>query len=53
MTKSSEAVSELLKSSKHPFRGSDLRSLKTQQSRYERRKVKAYLRSSDWSDQDS
>ena len=48
MLKTIEAVSEALKSQKHPFRKADFRPKKSQKSRYERRKIKEYLYVTDW-----
>jgi hypothetical protein len=48
MTKSIENMSELVRSAKHPFRGSESRSNKCEKSRYERRKIKEYLKLGNW-----
>jgi hypothetical protein len=48
MTKSNEAIGEIIRNPKHSFRKSDDRPLKAQKHRYERRKVKEYIKQSDW-----
>ncbi len=44
MTKSPEIISEIIRNPKHPFRKADDRPLKAQKHRYERRKIKEYIR---------
>jgi hypothetical protein len=46
--KTSEMFVDLVRTSKHPFRLADIRASKAQQSRYERRKIREFLRGSDW-----
>jgi hypothetical protein len=46
--KTLEAIHETLRNSKHTFRQADPRSGKEHKHRYERRKVKEFLRLSDW-----
>ena len=48
MLKTIESISEALKDPKHPFPKADIRPKKAQKSRYERRKVKEYLHTTDW-----
>ena len=48
MTKSLDVIVETIRNSKHPFRQVDNRPAKPQKSRYERRKVREYLRLGDW-----
>jgi hypothetical protein len=50
MTRTLDAVNETIRSNKHPFRQLGDRPGKPKKNRYERRKVKEFLRSSDWSD---
>lgn len=53
MTKTSNVMSELVKNHKHPFPGVDNRHDKPHKSRYERRKIKEYLRLGNWVMEDS
>ncbi len=53
MTKSLNNIREAILNSKHPFRPVGDRPEKSQKHRYERRKVKSYIRIVDWSDSDS
>ena len=48
MAKSLDSIVETVSTSKHPFHQIDDRPLKAQKHRYERRKVKEFLRYSDW-----
>lgn len=50
MTKSLELIDETIRNTKHPFRQVDNRPAKPQKSRYERRKVKEFLKLGDWND---
>ena len=50
MTSSNDLIAEVLRDSKHPFRAVADRPKKPQKHRYERRKVRAYLKTTDWSD---
>lgn len=43
MTKTFDAISEVIRNSKHPFRKADDQPKKAQKNRYERRKIKEYL----------
>jgi hypothetical protein len=51
MTKTNDLIAEVIKDAKHPFRALINRPKKAQKNRYERRKVKEYLR--DWSVEES
>ncbi len=51
MTKSIETITEVIRSSKHPFRQVADRPDKPKKNRYERRKIREYLRLNDWSEQ--
>jgi hypothetical protein len=51
MTKTLDLIDEAIRNNKHPFRQTDNRPAKPQKSRYERRKVKGYIRLGDWNDQ--
>jgi len=48
MTKSLDQVDEVISNPKHPFRRVAERPEKAQKHRYERRKVKEFIRASDW-----
>jgi hypothetical protein len=49
MTKSMiEAISEVIRDPKHPFRKADSQPKKAMKNRYERRKIKEYLHLADW-----
>ena len=48
MAKTIDLITETIKSSKHPFRQVDDRPHKPQKSRYERRKVREYIKLGDW-----
>ncbi len=49
MTKSLELISDVIRSTKHPFRQVDDRPGKQKKNRYERRKVREYIKQGDWS----
>jgi hypothetical protein len=46
--KTADMMVDLVRTNKHPFRMADMRISKAQQSRYERRKVRSFLRVGDW-----
>ncbi len=48
MTKTLDVITEAIRNTKHPFRQVDDRPHKPQKHRYERRKVKEYIRLGDW-----
>ncbi len=48
MTKSLDVLSEIVRSAKHPFRKADDRPAKALKHRYERRKIREFIRLSDW-----
>ena len=48
MTKSIDAITEIVKNPKHSFRKADDRPVKAQKHRYERRKVKEYIKLGNW-----
>ena len=50
MPKSLEVIAETIRNPKHPFRQADNRPGKPKKNRYERRKIREYIRFSDWSD---
>jgi hypothetical protein len=48
MTKSIDVITEVVRNTKHPFRQVDDRPDKPTKHRYERRKIREYLRLGDW-----
>jgi len=48
MTKSIESMTEIVRNAKHPFRKADDMPAKPQKHRYERRKIRSFLRLGDW-----
>ncbi len=48
MAKTLDAITEIIRNPKHSFRKADDRPVKAQKHRYERRKIKEYLRLGDW-----
>ena len=48
MSKPLDLIVDSIHNSKHPFRQVESRPAKPQKSRYERRKVKEYIRLGDW-----
>lgn len=51
MTRTLEALTEIIRNPKHPFRKADDRPVKAHKHRYERRKIKEYIRLSDWGEE--
>ena len=49
MTKTLDLIQETVRNTKHPFRQADNRPAKAQKNRYERRKIREFLRLGDWS----
>ena len=48
MSKSIDAITEIIRNTKHPFRKADDRPVKAQKNRYERRKIKEFIKLGDW-----
>jgi hypothetical protein len=48
MTKTIDAITEIIRNPKHPFRKADDRPVKAQRHRYERRKIKEYIKLGNW-----
>lgn len=48
MTKSLSLIQDTVRNPKHPFRQVDNRPAKAQKNRYERRKIREFLRLGDW-----
>lgn len=51
MTKTIDLIAETIRNPKHPFRQVEDRPAKPQKNRYERRKIKEYIRLGDWTSQ--
>ena len=51
MTKSIDAIIEIVRNPKPSFRKTADRQAKAQKHRYERRKIKEYIKLSDWGDE--
>jgi len=52
MTKSGEMISEAVRDPKHMFRKMNDQPGKSRKHRYERRKIRTFLHSGDWSEAD-
>lgn len=50
MTRTLDTVNDTIRSNKHPFRQLADRPAKPKKNRYERRKVREFIRTNDWSD---
>jgi hypothetical protein len=50
MTRTLDAVNDTLRSNKHPFRALANQPAKAKKNRYERRKIKEFIRVNDWTD---
>lgn len=48
MSKSADALTDIIRNTKHPFRKADDRPVKAQKNRYERRKIKEIIKLGDW-----
>lgn len=48
MTKTIDTLTEIIRNPKHPFRKADDRPVKAQKHRYERRKIREFIKLSDW-----
>jgi hypothetical protein len=48
MAKTLDLIADVIRNTKHPFRQVDDRPAKPQKHRYERRKIKEFIRSQDW-----
>ena len=48
MTRTLDVITEIIRNPKHPFRKVDDRPVKAQKHRYERRKIKEFIRLGDW-----
>ena len=48
MTKTVDTITEIIRNPKHPFRKADDRPAKAQKHRYDRRKIKEYIKLGNW-----
>ena len=48
MTRTLDIITEIIRNPKHPFRKVDDRPVKAQKHRYERRKIKEFIKLGDW-----
>jgi len=51
MTKTLNLIQETVTNTKHPFRQVEDRPAKAQKNRYERRKIREFLRLGDWTEE--
>lgn len=51
MTKTLNLIQDIVTNTKHPFPQVDSRPAKAQKNRYERRKIREFLRLGDWTDE--
>ena len=51
MTRTLDVITEIIRNPKHPFRKADDQPVKAQKHRYERRKIKEFIRLSDWGEE--
>jgi hypothetical protein len=51
MTKTLNLIQETVRDTKHPFRQAENRPAKAQKNRYERRKIREFLRLGDWTNE--
>ena len=52
MTKTLDVISEIIRNPKHPFRKADDRPVKAQKHRYERRKIKEFIKLGSWAQEE-
>ncbi len=48
MTKTLDLITETIRNTKHPFRKVDATPVKPKKNRYERRKIREYIKLGDW-----
>jgi hypothetical protein len=53
MTKTIDTLTEIIRNPKHPFRKADDRPVKAQKHRYERRKIREFIKLSDWAQEET
>lgn len=53
MKKNFDAIHETLRATNHPFRQTDSRPRKAQKHRYERRKIREFMRLGGWLEQET
>jgi len=52
MTKTLDVITEIIRNPKHPFRKADDRPAKAQKHRYERRKIKEFIKLGSWAQEE-
>ena len=52
MTKTLDVITEIIRNPKHPFRKADDRPVKAQKHRYERRKIKEFIKLGSWAQEE-
>lgn len=50
MKKTLDSINETIRATSHPFRQTDSRPRKAQKHRYERRKIREFMRLGDWTE---
>jgi hypothetical protein len=53
MTKTLDVITEIIRNPKHPFRKADDRPEKAQKHRYERRKIREFIRLGSWAQEET
>lgn len=53
MTKTLDVITEIVRNPKHPFRKADFRPEKAQKHRYERRKIKEFMKLGNWAQEET
>lgn len=53
MTKTLDLITEIIRNPKHPFRQTEDRPAKEQKNRYERRKVKEFIKLGNWAQENT
>ena len=53
MTKTLDLITEVIRNPKHPFRQTEDRPAKEQKNRYERRKVKEFIKLGNWAQENT
>jgi hypothetical protein len=53
MTKTLDVITEIIRNPKHPFRKADDRPYKAQKHRYERRKIKEFIKLGSWAQEET
>ncbi len=53
MKKTLDVIHDTIRATSHPFRQTDSRPRKAQKHRYERRKIREFMRLGDWTEQEA